>query len=244
MADKEISGLTSAAALDGTELVHIVQSTNSRQSTTQDIADLKTSDVTSVFSRTGAVVAADGDYTLDQIATVDLTTTAPITDDVLTYDGTNWVPQAVAGGSGAIAQVVNTQTGTSSTTTTIIPFDNTIPQNTEGGEFMTLSITPTDALSTLIIEVHIMCQVSAAAWVTIALFQDTTANALAATGHHDGNGNQALVHKMTAGTTSATTFKVRAGMHTAGTLTFNGATSSGIYGGVCASSITITEVLP
>ena len=40
MADKEISDLTTGGTLDGTELVHVVQSSNSRQVTTQDIADL------------------------------------------------------------------------------------------------------------------------------------------------------------------------------------------------------------
>lgn len=40
MANKEIADLTAAGALDGTELVHIVQSTNSRESTTGAIAGL------------------------------------------------------------------------------------------------------------------------------------------------------------------------------------------------------------
>lgn len=40
MADKEIGALTAAGALDGTELAHVVQSGNSRQTTTQDVANL------------------------------------------------------------------------------------------------------------------------------------------------------------------------------------------------------------
>ena len=51
-----------------------------------------TAGVTSVFGRSGAVVATEGDYDLDELGDVDLTTTAPVTDDVLKYDGTNWVP--------------------------------------------------------------------------------------------------------------------------------------------------------
>ena len=43
---------------------------------------------------------------------------------------------------------------------------------------------------------------------------------------------------MTAGTVSAITFKVRAGMTAAGTTTFNNNT----YGGVMASGITIPEI--
>ena len=46
---------------------------------------------------------------------------------------------------------------------------------------------------------------------------------------------------MTAGTTSATTFKVRAG-GTAGTFTFNGVNGAGILNNTLASSIPITEI--
>jgi hypothetical protein len=47
---------------------------------------------------------------------------------------------------------------------------------------------------------------------------------------------------MTAGTIIATTFKVRVGCSGAGTTTFNGVAGGRIFGGVMASSITITEV--
>ena len=43
MTSKKTDSLTAASALDGTELVHVVQSSNSRKTTTQDIADLGTS---------------------------------------------------------------------------------------------------------------------------------------------------------------------------------------------------------
>ena len=54
-----------------------------------------------------------------------------------------------------------------------------------------------------------------------------------------------FTHYMTAGTTSATTFKVRAGADGAGTTTTNGGAGMGrFFGGVMASSITITEIVP
>jgi hypothetical protein len=80
-----------------------------------------------------------------------------------------------------------------------------------------------------------------------ALFQDSTANALAA----DVNGSAAataicllhIKHIMAAGTTSATTFKVRIGNNSANTLTFNGGDGVGatIFGATTKSSLTITE---
>lgn len=150
-------------------------------------------------------------------------------------------------GTSEVVQVVNTQTGASSTTTTIVPLDDTIPQNTEGGEFMTLAVTPTNASNILYIDVTIFCVHSTASWMIAALFQDTTANALAAMPAYNttsaGGVPITFRHKMTAGTTSATTFKVRAGGGGAGTTTFNGSGGARLFGGVLASSITITEVL-
>ena len=147
-----------------------------------------------------------------------------------------------------LVQIANTQTGAVATGTTVIPFDDTIPQNTEGDEYMTLAITPKSASNILYIDVTVQIAYSVAAWLAVALFQDSTANALAAIVGYQTTAGGALTqtfrHKMTAGTTSATTLKVRAGGQVAGTTTFNGQNTGRIYGGVMASSITIAEVLP
>lgn len=47
--------------------------------------------ITSVFGRTGAVTATEGDYILTRMGDVDLTTTPPVAGKFLKYDGTNWV---------------------------------------------------------------------------------------------------------------------------------------------------------
>ena len=54
---------------------------------------------------------------------------------------------------GGVVQVVNTTTGAVATGTTTMPQDDTIPQNTEGDEYMTLAITPKDATNKLKIDV-------------------------------------------------------------------------------------------
>ncbi len=148
--------------------------------------------------------------------------------------------------TGGVVQVVNTQTGALLTGSTTIPNDDTIPQNTEGNEFMTLAITPKAATNKLKIEVVVNLAVATTGNLIAALFQDSTANALAAvatyTATSNGNFQLTFTHYMTAGTTSATTFKVRAGCNNAGTVTFNGAIGARLYGGVMASSITITEI--
>ena len=136
--------------------------------------------------------------------------------------------------------------GTVATGTGTIPQDNTIPQITEGTEYMTLAITPTSATSKLRIDVVINGAGSGAnSWAT-ALFQDSTANALAATNYNMAANNvvsySGFTHFMTSGTTSATTFRVRCGTVSAATFTFNGQSGGQIFGGVIASSITITEI--
>lgn len=147
---------------------------------------------------------------------------------------------------GTILQVVNTTTGASATGSATIPQDNTIPQNTEGTEFMTLAITPTSATSKLRIDVVVNGAGSGAnSWI-VGLFQDSTVNAIAAINYNMAANNVAspasFTYYMTSGTTSSTTFKIRVGCSTAGTFTFNGQSSSQLLGGVMASSITISEI--
>jgi hypothetical protein len=145
-------------------------------------------------------------------------------------------------------QIVTTQVGSLATGTTLIPFDDTIPQNTEGDQYMTLAITPTNVNSTLEIDVLWNGASSVTNYMAACLFQDSTASALAVSWSNLNTSNipmfLSLKHLMTAGTLSATTFKVRVGAISAGTTTFNGFGGARYFGGVMASRITIKEYLP
>ena len=57
-------------------------------------------------------------YELDEIHNVDLITTPPSTGDVLTYNGTLWVNQAPASGSGTVTSIATTSPITGGTITT------------------------------------------------------------------------------------------------------------------------------
>jgi hypothetical protein len=202
---------------------------NSSSTSTRNLVEI-INDHASADDTVGLLIQQDGDdYAIDCGATV------KIRGDI-----TNATFPAVSA-----FQVVNTQTGAVATGTTVIPDDDTIPQITEGDEYMTLAITPKSATNKLKIEVVVFgdCSTNNSQQVA-ALFQDTTANALAV-GSMAGVNNVinpiVFTHYMDAGTTSATTFKVRAG-GAAGTFTFNGKNEARKYGGVIASSITITEV--
>ena len=145
-----------------------------------------------------------------------------------------------------VVQVKNFQTGAMDTTATILPRDDTIPQNDEGKEFMSLAITPISSSSDLIIETELNLDTTVTNYMTVALFQDSNVNAISAAYIHMGGVQETkrihLKFKMTAGTTSSTTFKVRAGLNAAATVTLNGTNSSRLLGGVCTSYMQITEI--
>lgn len=146
-----------------------------------------------------------------------------------------------------VVQRVSSGTGNVSTGTTVIPVDNSVPQNTEGDQYLSVSITPKSSSNILVIDVTIILASSVGSTnsVVAALFQDSTASALAAAFGGVGVNNApqtiSFQHVMTAGTTSSTTFKVRGGAGGAGTTTLNGSAGAGLFGGVCISRITVTE---
>ena len=171
--------------------------------------------------------------------------TVPLLNGTNTWSGVQTFTATSIIYPGKIAQIQTTQLGTVASGATALPLDDTIPQITEGDEYITVTITPTNAASSLYIEAVLNLATLVAANYGVALFQDATANALAA---WQGSGSAAnsltqafCMHKMTAGTTSATTFRIRAGSGT--TLTFNGVGGVRRFGGVMASQLRVVEVL-
>ena len=165
------------------------------------------------------------------------------------HDGTNWklAGSGAAGGGGVVVQKKSSTTSTSTSTTTVIPFDNTIPQNTEGASCgLDLVYTPLDAANILYIDVSGFMGASVAMQTTLALFQDSTADALNATADTCNVGwsiERNLSYKMVAGTTSATTFKARFGSDT-GTAYWMRYSGSDLYSTAKLGIMTITEVTP
>lgn len=166
---------------------------------------------------------------------------------VLTSNGAGMLPTFQAASSGGFVKQVRTTVTTVFTASTIIPQDATIPQNTEGTEVMSLSVTPSSINNILLIEVNVWGTTSQTG-ASAALFQDSNANAISAVLGELSNGsvstfNSVLRYSMTAGTTSSTTFKVRVGQaDVAGTWRLNSCNTVGNgFGGVGNSFMTITE---
>lgn len=148
--------------------------------------------------------------------------------------------------SGALIQCVATSDAAATAIAATIPLDDSIPQSGEGTQLLTQAITPGNTSNILEIEVFVpFTGTTSGAAAIVALFQDATANALAATLANTGASGYSsgfhLIHRMAAGTTSATTFKVRVGA-TSGTLTINGQSSARLLGGVSAARLIIREL--
>jgi hypothetical protein len=148
----------------------------------------------------------------------------------------------------AAKMVQQVYTGTSSlaTITGVITVDDSKPQKTEGTELLTLAITPKSASNKLVIEFKSFGSTDFTNTVTAALFQDTTTDALAAecTVYTNAVFNKSFVrYTMDAGTTSATTFKIRMGVQS-NNLYVNGYSAARYMGGVANTTMTITEYKP
>ena len=146
-----------------------------------------------------------------------------------------------------VSQTVYSSTGSTVSGTTVIPLDDTVPQNTEGTQVLTASITPKSATSVLEVNVTLQLCNAGAAWLIGALFRDAGVNAVACGSGYASTGNAVYTvsfdYLVIAGSTSLTTFNVRMGSE-AGTYYLNGSSTGRKLGGAYASSITIKEYLP
>jgi hypothetical protein len=151
-------------------------------------------------------------------------------------------------GHGTIAQVVRDIESAYLTLATILPHDNSIPQNTEGDEVLAVTITPVNSGSTLRIRAMLNIGGGTGAQVGAALFVDSVASAIsAASASINASGTMQfliLEHTVTAGSTSARTYKIRAGSDTATDANLNGDIATRIYGGVAISRLEVEEILP
>ena len=146
-----------------------------------------------------------------------------------------------------VGHVTNTFSGLSSGTTTI-PNDDTVPQNTEGDEYLTQAYTPSSGANILIVE-HLghYTTSAASAYLAAAIFQDSTAGALATCFAYSSAAGSNLqlstIARKVAGQTTSTTFKLRAGGGSAGTTYVNGTGGVARYGGTLSTYLSVTELM-
>ena len=186
------------------------------------------------------IIVSDG---TNWVASTETYATPGSSGNVMTSDGTNWTSATPSGNK--VLQRVSTITGAVATGSTTIASTDSVPTSSNGDQYMSLAITPTSSSSILVIDVSINLSSSNTGQMAATLLQYSTTNALAAIQGDESTSGRSqqmfMRYIMTSGTTSATTFKVRAGNSTAGTTTFNGHASGRNFGGIMASGIMITE---
>lgn len=153
--------------------------------------------------------------------------------------------------AGQVIQVIEgTPYTTYASSTAAFPRDDTVPQNTEGTEIINdCTITPSSATNRLRIHAQVMGLANTTGPITASagIFQDSTADALAVgvtdlAGTDWGTTALNFTHEMAAGTTSATTFKLRWSANTAGTTYINGINTGRLYGGTMAARLWVEEI--
>jgi hypothetical protein len=174
---------------------------------------------------------------------------APSTSgNILTSNGTTWTSATPS----KVAQMKIVSSTATTSGSTAIPADDTIPQSSEGMEAFTLDFTPLNASSTIIIYVCMFFSetTNAGNHAVCALFKDSGADALATSlgqvhsvSGINGGLPGVILYQESAGSTTLRTYKVRFGSDT-GTIQMNRIAGVARYGGTVVSSMTVTEVLP
>ena len=151
-----------------------------------------------------------------------------------------------------LVQVVKTSLSSMSTGTTVIPADTSRPQITEGDQYLTLAITPTNTNNILYVTVNVgMFGGNGEVDYSHCIFNSDvdSANALAVTTYYQSHANNSCgtahlnYHCLAsaANGTSATTFTMRAG-GTANTYTICGYAGAAQFGTSAIATMTISEV--
>lgn len=168
-------------------------------------------------------------------------------------------PTGPAGPTGptGIVNLAYGQTNTALTLAGTIPWDDSIPQSTEGSEVLLATITPSSATNLLRFEatIHWAEVANTADYFTVALFRDGTTDALAAAADAASNANGRCTAAapysqictmhfhfiMEAGTTSASTYRIRVGLNS-GSVAINRAYDGRKLGGRLHSTFSVMEL--
>lgn len=132
------------------------------------------------------------------------------------------------------------------TTTSLIPFDDTIPQIGEGFDIGVIAVTAFRACNIFDINILVNLSHSVASEIVGALFVDGGADAIATDYAYVSSAGKltqiVLRFRVLAGTLSQRNYSVRVGASQAGTTTFNGAGGSRKLGGTLATIFNVLEL--
>lgn len=156
-------------------------------------------------------------------------------------------------GSMGILQIVSGTTTANSDCSAIFPCatgaiidsNEAVPQQTDGTEIVTATITPRSSKSRILVEYfgNLNYQPAVDMMGVTALFRDSVSDALTATISLEGLYNShTLTYIEASGSTAARTYKIRVGPVAAHTLTINGSSGVQFLGGTQNCRLTLYEI--
>jgi hypothetical protein len=128
-----------------------------------------------------------------------------------------------------------------------LPFDDTTPQNTEGAQIISVSITPKSTANRIRLRFQgVVISGVGSVNIAAAVFSSASADALRTTFSSTGGADFAttlyLEHEYVPASTSAHTFTVRVGSQTGAAFRMNGAASARFFGGTMAATLVLEEI--
>lgn len=151
--------------------------------------------------------------------------------------------------AGAVVASAYAEFTTYSTTTDIIMLDDTIPQNSEGSQILSVAISPKSTTNKLRIKAEIPFAIGAVPGGAVAgLFHSGSADAIASDWRYDNAGQGGRLHlsrEYTPGTTSSVTISVRIGKGSSDASLFvaiNGFGAGRLMGGSSRATLIVEEI--
>lgn len=189
------------------------------------------------ISALAAFVFVTIDPTADKVAVLDQSTGD--TKALLVQDLVRSVP-------GMVIDRAYAEYTTNADLTPAIPGDDTIPQNSEGTQIASVSITPKSTTNRIRLRATIQFSQSSTQLALAALFENSVANALSATVSNGVSAANAMTmsleYEKVPGSTSTQTYNLRIGP-TSGTMRANGLTSGRLLGGACRATLIVEEIV-
>lgn len=142
--------------------------------------------------------------------------------------------------AGMVLQCLQNTYVTNTNLSTALPYDDTVPQSTEGTEVLSQAITPRNANSKFLVFATVFGDTDVQS-LNVALFRGTTCiNAAAANQTTEANVPLQLLDAPASA--SAQTYSVRVGPTSGNTARLNGTTSARRFGGTSTCALTVMEI--
>ena len=149
---------------------------------------------------------------------------------------------------GSVVKTVYAEYVANTNLSVAIPLDDTIPQNTEGVEILSVAIIPRFATSQILARFQGFGATIAGTELICALFRDAISNALAASSVFTEGASVGVRRPMhleyldSPATTSSITYKIRVGTNSGTAMRLNGSNTARLFGGAARATLVLQEI--